>query len=154
MNSNKDEINNSLEEIKKQFKYLKENKETLENKKRDEYKNSQMELIKNGIEEMKTLKEKNLSDKEIIKSSIMMLKIITILTKLHHKDYEEKTLIIMIYIQLCLTLDDKSDLKYTELLEKIFYESLFDKSFIEEMPEYLTNEKICSCFENMLEYLK
>jgi hypothetical protein len=113
-----------------------------------------MELIQNGIIEMKTSKDKNISDEEIIKSNIFIIKLIMILGKLHQKDNEEKTLIIMTYIQICLTLDDKNDLDYTNILEKIFYESLFDKSFLVEIPNYLTNKKIYSCFNSMLEYLK
>lgn len=157
---NKTKLTESLNELKKSMKYYEENKEEILKKKREEYKKSQMELIQNGIEEIKNLKEKNkldekdVLDKDIIKSTIFMIKLIRILSKLHDDDYEEKTMLIMVYIQLSLSLDDKTDLEYTELLEKIFFESLFDKSFIVKMPNYLKNEKISYCFEKLLEYLK
>ena len=41
-------------------------------------------------------------------------------------------------------IDIYDDGKKIERLEKIFFGSLFDKSFIDEMPLYLTNKKIFS----------
>ncbi len=96
----------------------------------------------------------NLTDEEIIKSNIFIIKLISSLVRLHTDGYKEETVIIMTHVQFCLTLDDKSDNQYTELLEKIFFESLFDKSFINEIISYITNQKICSFFEDMNEYLK
>ena len=154
MNSTLDKSDECLSELKKQCQYLIDNKDEIGKKKREEYKKSQMELIQNGIGEMKNLKEENISDKELIQSSILATKIFLMLSKLHDKNNEEQTLIIMTYIQVCLSLDDKTDLQYTEFLEKIFCESLFDKSFMNELLDYLTNKKICSCFEDLLEYLK
>ena len=156
MNLKSDEINNSISEFKKKCQYIKENNDEIERKKREEYKKSQKELIQNGIAEIKILKDKNinLTDEEIIKSNIFIIKLISSFARLHTDNYREETVIIMTFVQFCLTLDDKSDNQYTELLEKIFFESLFDKSFIDELISYLSNKKICSFFEDMNEYLK
>jgi hypothetical protein len=52
-------------------------------------------------------------EKDIIKSTIMAIKILTIFARIHNNDYKVETLIIMTYVQVSLILDDKSDLEYT-----------------------------------------
>ena len=96
----------------------------------------------------------NSTDDEIIKSSIFVIKIMCVLSRLHDLDYKTETLIIMTYTQMCLVMDDKSDSKFTELLEKIYLDSLFDKSFIEKIGSFLPNDKIEKFLTELLEYIK
>lgn len=45
-----------------------------------------------------------------------MMKIIMLFDEVYQIDNKEQTIIIMTYIQICLLLDNKSDLDYTRIL--------------------------------------
>lgn len=150
MNEN---VNNKLNKLKDENEYLKENKEEMEKKRRETYRQIQLKSIKDTKDEIINLR-KNSTDDEIIKSSIFVIKIMCALSRLHDLNYKTETLIIMTYTQMCLAMDDKSDSKFTELLEKIYLESLFDKSFISDIGSLLPNYKIEKFLMEMLEYIK
>jgi hypothetical protein len=118
------------------------------------YKQSKIEELEKKAKNIKILKDMNISDENIIKLHIDVIKITNMLVKLHSDDYKEETLIILWCVQFSLVTDDKTDNQYTELLEKIYFESAFDNSFLNEIENYLNNLKIYSFFEKLLNYFK
>lgn len=148
-----DDMENRMNKLKEKIEYINENKEEIEKKRRETYRQTQLKSIKDTKDMIIKLRG-NFTTDEIIKSSIFGIKAMNILSRLHDLNYKTETLVIMTYTQIHLAMDNKSDSKFTELLEYIYVDSLFDKSFIEKIEEFLPNDKIEKFLIGLFEYIK